>query len=58
MTKEKSITIRLELETHKAFEEAVREEFLRAVRNDEPYEHITTSEVLRCLIKAYCGGVC
>jgi len=56
MNKDTSITIRLKNELKEEFENAVRDAFKQAVQNNEDYEHITTSEVLRSFIKAYCGG--
>jgi len=56
MNKDTSITIRLKNELKEQFENAVKAQFVKAVQNNEDYEHITTSEVLRSFIKAYCGG--
>ena len=56
MSKDTTITIRLNQELKEQFERAVKDELIRAVRNDEDFDHITTSEILRSFIKAYTGG--
>jgi len=56
MSKDTTITIRLNQELKEQFELAVKDELVRAVRNDEEFNHITTSEILRSFIKAYTGG--
>jgi ribosome maturation protein Sdo1 len=56
MSKGTTITIRLNQELKEQFELAVKDELVRAVRNDEEFNHITTSEILRSFIKAYTGG--
>lgn len=56
MSKDTTITIRISQELKEQFELSVKNELIRAVRNDEDFSHITTSEILRSFIKAYTGG--
>ena len=56
MSKDTTITIRLNQELKEQFERAVKDELIRAVRNDQEFDHITNSEILRSFIKAYCRG--
>lgn len=56
MSKDTTITIRLNAELKEKFERAVREELIRAVQDNKDFDHITTSEILRSFIKVYSGG--
>lgn len=54
MNKDTSITIRLSESLKEDFTRAVQKELLKALTEDKPSEHITTSEVIRSFIKIYC----
>jgi len=56
MIKDAIITLRVNQTLKDEFERVVKDKLKEAVQNDEEYEHISTAEILRSFIKAYCGG--
>ena len=56
MVKNTIMTFRINQTLKEEFERVVKEQIKQAVQNDDKYEHISTAEILRSFIKAYCGG--